>query len=559
MKFIHYKHFKLAGIIALMLFILTGCKKDFGELNTNPSIVTSPELKFLLTFSEEQLATYQGNEWVWESMEQTYRFTQHYSSSPYELTTNVNSRYGVFYASVLPNLFEIRRQINEKADKDNYKKATAITYILQVLHGLKVTDLNGSIPYKQAMAGRYEGNFSPAFDTQEELFTNWLAELNSAIADLSAANTASTVSFGNSDIYYKSDWTKWIKLANTLKLRIAARYENENNTKTSDIVKEVLANAVGPIQSAEDNLAYSSAIYDGTGGAINYRDIKYGTTALVNFMKKVEDPRINVYFNPNELVGSFRDTLTKYGASLPSFIDINDPLIQYQGGPVDWTLNAPQQNYFNNAFVVTAQNKYRLISTINRRFFAPRWDGNNSGTYTELLAGGGESCLLIAEFIKKGYATGDLNAWYNKGIEASMKTMNKIAQTATSTLVYSGSGATEIAAYQNNPLVKLGAANDLERIYIQQHINLTRQPNEAFVFCRRTGYPKTGSTYFGRETFNEPIPRRFWIDDPGEVNRANWSGAYTSQGFTQNVRDALTLSKERVWYDKKAPNFGAGN
>ncbi len=63
----------------------------------------------------------------------------------------------------------------------------------------------------------------------------------------------------------------------------------------------------------------------------------------------------------------------------------------------------------------------------------------------------------------------------------------------------------------------------------------------------------------GREQFNEPIPRRFWIDDPGEVNRANWTAAYTDQGFTPNVKDALSLSKERVWYDKKAPGFGAGN
>ena len=49
-----------------------------------------------------------------------------------------------------------------------------------------------------------------------------------------------------------------------------------------------------------------------------------------------------------------------------------------------------------------------------------------------------------------------------------------------------------------------------------------------------------------------------WIDDPGEVNRANWSAAYSEQGFTPNVKVAATLSGERVWYDKPAPAFGQG-
>ena len=555
---INFKNIQWGAAMGVLL-LLAGCKKDFADINTNPSNVTTPEIKFLLSFSEERMATYQGTEWVWEGFEQTYRFTQHFTMSPYELTTNVNSRYGAYYGQILPNLAEIRRQIDLKDNKADYAKAKAVTYILGIMQGLKVTDLNGSIPYTEAMKGRYDGVFSPAFDNQQALFTAWLAELNTAITDLTAASTGSTVSYGTSDIIYKSDWTKWAKLANTLKLRIAARFENESAAKTAEIAKEVANSPVGPLQLSDDDAVYSSRDYDASGGSINYRDIKYGSTALINFMKKVNDPRTGVYFNPNDLVGSFKDTLTKYASTLPAFIDINDPLIQFQGGPVDWTLNAPQQNYFRNSFVVSPLNKYNLISTINRRFFAPRWDGSTAGTYTELLVGAAESCFLMAEFIKKGYATGDFNAWYNKGIEASIKSMNTIAKTAGSTTAFSGTGAAEIAAYQNNALVKLNGTNDLERIYIQQHVNLVREPNEAFVFCRRTGYPKTGSAYFGREVFNEPIPRRFWIDDPGEVNRANWTAAYSEQGFTPNVKDALSLSKERVWYDKKAPAFGAGN
>jgi hypothetical protein len=558
MKKYKFKTNLVAAALAA-LFFSAGCTKDFGDINTNPSNVTKPDPKFLMTYAEDQLAV-NGTEWVWESFEQLFRFTQHFTSSPYEITSNANSRYGVFYSKVLPNLYEIRRQISLKADSADYAKMGATTYILQVMQGLKVTDLNGAIPYNEAIKGRYEGVFNPVFDKQETLFVTFLSQLNSAITTLSAANTPTTKNFGTSDVFYKGDWNKWIKLANTLKLRIAARYENQNKAKTTAIAAEVMADATGPIQNMEDNLAYVSVNYDAAGGAINYRDIKYGGIAIVNFMKKANDPRIGVYFNPNSLVGSFRDTLTRYGKVLPSFIDINDQLIQFQGGPIDWTINVPQKNYFGSTgFDGGGLNKYFLISTINRRFYAPRWDGSTSGTFTELLAGAGESCLMVAEFIKKGYITGNVTAWYNKGIEASIKTMNAIAITAGSTKAYSGSGAAEITAYQNNANIVLNGSNDLERIYIQQHLNLIRQPNEAYVFARRTGYPKTGSAYYPREPLGENIPRRFWINDPGEVNRANWAAAYADQGFTPNVQDVLTLSKERVWYDKPAPAFGQGN
>jgi Starch-binding associating with outer membrane len=557
MNFLQFKKLLLMTTLGTTLFTVS-CTKDFGDINTNPATVVNPDVKFLLTYSEDQLVAYQGNEWVWESFEQMMRFTQHFSSSPYELTTNANSRYNAYYSNILPNLFEIRRQIDLKEDQQDYAKMKAVTYIIQALHGIKVTDMNGSIPYTEAGQGRYEGKYSPVFDSQETLFTTWLSELDGAIATLSAAGTATEKTYGNSDVLYKGNWTKWIKLANTLKLRIAARYENQDATKTAAIVTQVLSNSIGPITAVEDNLTYTNPNFEPIGGAINYRDVKYGTIAIVDFMKKVKDPRIGVYFNPNDLVGNFRDVLEDNNATLPSFIDINDPLIQFQGGPVDWTTNAPQQNYFNNAFVVTPQDKYKLISTINRRFYAPRWDGSTQGTYTEVLASAGETCLLLAEFIEKGYGSGDAEEWYKKGVEASIRTMNMIAITAGSTTAFTGSGDAEIAAYLAGEDVAFNGENDLERIYVQQHLNLIRQPTEAYVFSRRTGYPKKTSTYYGREVFNEPIPRRFWINDPGEVNRENWSAAYSAQGFTPNVQDAQTLSQERVWYDKTAPAFGEG-
>jgi len=563
------KHIPLAAFI-LGLSCITSCTKNFGTINTNPSITNTPDIKFLFTYSEDQLATYQGTEWIWEGMEQLWRFTQHVTSDPYEVTNNVNTRYGAFYQSIAPNLFEIRRQISLKTDKDNYQKMGAVTHIVQVLQGIKVSDMNGSIPYSQAEQGRYGGNYSPVYDNQSNLFTAWHKELNDAIAVLENSTLPTQQSYGVNDIYYGGNWTKWVMLANTLKLRMAARLENQDKATTQSIFQEVMSDAIGPINNDAAQLSYSNPTYVGPAD-IDYRSPRYASFSIMSFLKTSSDPRLPVYFEQNSLQGSFRDTLTKYNTTLPAFIKSNDPLIAFQGGPADWTIDPVDAAYIKNSFVVGNTNlpgntisKYNLISRINRKFFSPRFNGNTSGVFTDVMISNAESCLLVAEFIAKGYAgsvatNGTAADWYKRGVTSSISTMNAIAIAAVSTTPYSGDGSTQINAYLANTSVQLNGTNDLERIYIQEYLNFFRSPTEGFVFCRRTGYPKKTSAYYAREAFNEIIPRRWWTIDPGEVNRTNWQAAMTDQGFTPNAQDIPTLSTQRIWYDKTSPNFGEGN
>ena len=568
---ISYKYYVLPALIAVSVSI-GACRKNFGEINTNPSVVITPDVGFLLTYAQERMITYQYNEWIWESMEQLMRFTQHITTDPYELTSNVNLRYSTFYQDVLPNLFEIRRQISLKEDSANYQKAAALTNVLQVLHGLKVTDMNGSIPYSDAVKGRYDKEFDPQYDSQQQLIEVFLQQLDASIAVLSNNSLENQYEFENADIYYTGDWTKWVKLANSLKLRIAARLENTDAARTAQIFQQVMSDATGPIVDEADQLTYQSIDYlpFGQGGEIDYRSPRFGSTPIIDFMKKVEDPRLGIYFDKNGLQGSFKDTLNKYGVTLPAFININDPLIEYQGGPADFTVNPTRANFLKNQFSVGNTNagnsvsNYFLISNVNKRFFSPKMNDPEGGEYMEVTVTAAEGCLLIAEFIEKGYAggvntNGDAAFWYEKGIAASIRTMNIIAEAAGSTMAFTGNGQAVIDEYLDDPLVMLDGTNDLERIYVQQHLNFYRNPNEAFVFARRTGYPKFGSTYFGREVMNELIPRRFWTVDPGETNRGNWEAAMSEQGFTPNAQDLPTLSTQRIWYDKTAPDFGEGN
>lgn len=548
-------------MLAVILLLSNSCKNNFSEINTDPSVVTDPDPKFLFTYSLNSLQS-SGSEWIWENLEQLLRFSEHLTTDPYELSTNINSRYSNYYSNVLPNLIEIRRQIDMKADKERYQKMRAATYIAGIFYGLRVTDLNGSIPYTQAGLGRNDDNYKPEYDSQQKLYDSWLTELNTAIGDLSAAS-ADQVSYGNADIFYRSDWTKWVKLANSMKLRIAVRYEGQDKSKTQAIFKEVMENATGPIVSDADQFAYIDPNNNPIGNDIDYRSVRYATKSIATFLKKTNDPRLPIYFSPNDLTPANLDSLKKYNVALPAFIDKADPLIRYQGGPADWTTDPETAKYYKNTLAAGSA-KLVLMSSINKVFFAPRRNGA-TGTFHDYLVTSAETCFYIAELIEKGYGTGvntkgSSEEWYKKGVASSLRTMNAIAVAAQSATGFDQNTIdAQITAYLDQVNVKFNGTNNLERIYIQEYLNFMRLPTEAFTFIRRTGYPKNSSAYYPRDKFNEPIPRRYWVDEPPlGTNNENWLKGQTEQAFTPGDRSVQVLSTQRLWFDKNSPAPGEG-
>ena len=206
-------------IITLIGLFSNSCTKNFETINVDPSVVSDVDVRFLLTSSLEALQTYRITELVYEDFEHFMTVCQLITCQSYEISGVVNSRYGVFYSNILPNLFEMRRLIDKKGDKDKYQQIYAVTYIVQVFMGLKVTDLNGSIPYTETNQGRDIGKYDPKYDNQKLLFDTWLKELDNVILSLHK-NLSDQVLLGNNDIFFKGDITKWMALP---KLRSTVR------------------------------------------------------------------------------------------------------------------------------------------------------------------------------------------------------------------------------------------------------------------------------------------------------------------------------------------------
>jgi hypothetical protein len=354
-----------------------------------------------------------------------------------------------------------------------------------------------------------------------------------------------------------------VKLANSLKLRIAVRYEGQDKTKTQQIFKEVMENAIGPIVADEDQFAYIDPNHNPIGNDIDYRSPRFATKSIITFLKSTNDPRLQIYFSPNDFTPSNLDSLKKYNIALPGFMNATDPLIRYQGGPADWTTDAAIAQYYKNPLTV-GRNRLVVMSSINKVFFAPRRN-DGKGTFYDYLVTSAETCFYIAELIEKGLGAGvntkgTSEDWYKKGVASSLRTMNVIAVAALSGSGFDQSDIdSRITAYLAQATVKFNGTNNLERIYIQEYLNFMRLPTEAFTFIRRTGYPKNSSSYYQRDKFNEPVPRRYWVDEPPlGTNNENWLKGQTEQTFTPGDRNVQVLSTERLWFDEKSPALGEG-
>ena len=580
-------------ILLLGIGLFVSCQEDFKDLNQDPNIVDEPPIEAVFTYVEKKLGDYKGSEWYWDN-HQIMEWTQYVSGDDGN-ANDINTleprggKYGTYFTEIFAHLVEIRRQISLKPETEQpfYSKLEALTYIVQAYHGLRVTDLFGSIPYQEAALGRYVGLLNPVYDEQSTLYNLWISELNNAITLLDREQSLD-IDMGAADFIYGGDWEKWIKCANAIKLRIALRLESQDLNRAKAIIGEVVTDGRLFESTGDEFTFFISLNWRGTGGAtMDWKGRLWAAKPMVDFMKKNIDPRLRIYYEPNGYHQATLDAIAADpSAEIPPVIDVdNDNAVLYTtadgedvlgyrfiGAPVD--RNDPNKDdyvYIENPGSVginaTQLSKYnqRLLMNVNKNY----GDGRGLGAYVDVLLSYAEVCFMMSEFNLKGYTTaGDAEDWYNKGVRASIETYNMIAMNGQLDFKISGksypylpvSGA-EIDAYLATADVMFDGVNDLEKVYIQQHLNFYRMPDEGWMLAMRTGYPKFGSSLLARGMVDNPdlkFPRRMPTPDPGDLNRENWKAANAAQGLTDLDESPETLNAERLWWDLNNPAIGSG-
>lgn len=127
----------------------------------------------------------------------------------------------------------------EKAKNEVYMRCCDI---IQCYAFQRSTDLYDDIPYSEA-GGAFQEKFYPKYDTQEEIYTDIMARLKTAAADLSAYQfefDSEKAAFNAVDLLCNGDLDKWIRMANSLRLRMAMRLCHAKPDVAISTIKELV-------------------------------------------------------------------------------------------------------------------------------------------------------------------------------------------------------------------------------------------------------------------------------------------------------------------------------
>ena len=247
----------------------------------------------------------------------------------------------VFMASdrIIPVIYTNYRSLLNATDDANI---LAVGEIVKVAAMHRVTDTYGPIPYSKI---GQNGEISVPYDSQEQVYRLMFEELTAAVNTLK--DNLSIGSFAASaDVIYGGSIEKWIKFANSLKLRLAMRICYADPELSKQMADEAINDEVGLMTTNADNAAFS---YWGVDGNTLRMSIRYNIAThddhsvcstesgdshaaaeIVCYMNGYNDPRRPFYFTRTEFDNAQYGEYVglRHGIQVPSHVAVGH---QYSG------------------------------------------------------------------------------------------------------------------------------------------------------------------------------------------------------------------------------------
>lgn len=287
-----------------------GCTDKFEDFNTDPMAPTPGQMEGDFASTAANINTMMpvmvlGQENDFQMIDQMIgceygRMTSaknQWGSDRYYATYNVGPNWsGNCFDTNMPKMYTPFFMIR------NISGTEGLTYhwanLMRVFGSLRVSDCYGPIPFSKIGTGN---DFAVAYDDMPTLFNAMFEELDKAITGLKeAAGSASSVNlFRDADFIYQGDLNKWVKLGNTLKLRLALRLVNVEPNLARTKAEEAVNDPGGLISSAAD--AAWSTFLPG-GNSLHKTNILWDegrvSADITSYMNGYSDPRLPLYANP---------------------------------------------------------------------------------------------------------------------------------------------------------------------------------------------------------------------------------------------------------------------
>lgn len=384
--------------------------------------------------------------------------------------------------------------------------------IFQSLLWSAVTDLYGDIFYTEGLRGQ-DGILFPKFDEQKDIYPALIKNLKDAAQLLTDGKESLDKVY---DIMYAGDKTKWIKLANSLRLRLLIRESNKVPNAAEilavsalPLISDVPDNAAIPYIDGDRSMAspMGRTNLDPAGNFLIFRPCK----TLVDTLKALNDERLKVWVAPVEkpwaasvdsvTLNAGKRSITVKGYTYNyqwEYIDrdnakiktilpfIIDSMTTYAGYPAGVSVQ-----------VINANGSYDFADTRGNykiSMFSKLFNENANPLLKATIMQADEVQFLLAEAVVKGWITGNAETLYKKGVELALKRW----------------GEPLPAGYFTNPLAAFPAdkTQQLAKIGLQKWLGLFMMGIESYADYRRTRVPFLENNGALSSTVN-PFPLRY--------------------------------------------------
>ncbi|MEG1905114.1 MAG: SusD/RagB family nutrient-binding outer membrane lipoprotein [Bacteroidales bacterium] len=548
------------------------CTDDFKNINTHPNYLdpAKVDLTALLQKPQEGIIPSGINMFqYWSNLHVDFFSGYCMGSHSFGGSNNYNYRlrgdfnHGPFENYYL-NVLHYTREYTPVCKETGRLELAAISQISQVLGMLTVVDTYGPSPYRSSI----EGSPTSYYDDDRQIYNDLFQQIDEAIEWLISFNENPTADnekrlkdFAAADKINRGNVEKWIRMANTLRLRMAMRIVKAEPVLAQQIAEDAVNSKYGILKMEDEDCALVG------GFCLRSIEDDWGDSRtnanLICILRGYFDPRLPKFVQP---VGTIYDEAGEEIdiAQLDSRELIDGKLYVgiRQGVPIDakdghWYLNYSRTNL--------SRNENRVVMRPAEGFFL-RAEGalrgwNMNGTAKDLYAEGIRSAFksvgITDETVVYNYIIGELYAdpdyWDN--MEGGLRSAPYINYRDPK---YNVTDPNEL----NNVSVRWHDSDSrelkLQRIMTQKWLALYPNSFEAWAEYRRTGYPKL------MEVAGDNLSNGT-IDSKIQIRRL----PFTEKEYNTNTIEALNATKyldgpdnggTRIWWDvdntgKAEPNF----
>lgn len=453
-----YKNIATLMLGGTLMLGAAGCTDSFEDFNTDPKAPTPEQMEGDFASTATLIGNMvpvlaQGQENNFQMLDQMigYEFGRmtaaknQWGSGAYYATYNPPIGWiGNMFDTTMPQLYTPFFQIRDISGGEG------LTYhwanLLRIFGTLRISDCYGPTPFSLIGGG---SSYQVAYDDMPDLYNAMFDELDEAITGLKESVGGSSSLFANVDYVYSGDIAKWVKLANTLKLRMAMRLVNVNPTLAQQKAEEAVNDPGGLIETASD-AAWSSFIPG--GNALNKTNRLWDegrvSADITSYMNGYNDPRREFYFEP---------------ASDGSYTGLRSGIYHASG--------------YEGCSLPKVDENSKLLSISASESWFSRAEGalrgwNMGGTAKELYETGVQVSMQ-----ERGASIGDY-------LESTATPANHVSLASSS---YNISAASTICPKYDE---SASFETNLERIIVQKWLGNFPNGWESWADFRRTGYPK---------------------------------------------------------------------